>query len=125
MPHEAEPPKNVEAERCVLGAMLLNAKAIPEAVDVLGNGADENFFIDGHTHIFRAILRLYAIGTPVDMVTLTEALTEAGRLEAAGGVSYIAELTDAVPTSANVGHYAKIVRSAALRRSGWSGLPAG
>lgn len=100
----------------MLGAMLLNPDAVGTAVEVLRDDPAEIFYVDAHQHIFSGILTLSKDNVPVDMVTLTEVLTRDGTLEQSGGVSYIAELTDAVPTSANVEYYAKIVLEAALRR---------
>ena len=110
------PPQSVEAERSVLGAMLLNPEAVGTAVEVLRDDPADIFYVDAHQNIFGAILKLSRDNVPVDMVTLTEALTRDGALEKSGGAAYIAELTDAVPTSANVEYYAKIVLEAALRR---------
>ncbi|MCF6285016.1 MAG: replicative DNA helicase [Candidatus Hydrogenedentes bacterium] len=110
------PPQSIEAERSVLGAMLLNPDAVGTAVEILRDDPADIFYVDAHQHIFTGILSLARENVPVDMVTLTEALTREGSLEQSGGVSYIAELTDAVPTSANVEYYAKIVLEAALRR---------
>ncbi len=110
------PPQHVEAERSVLGSMLLNPDAVGTAVEILQDDPADIFYVDAHQHIFSGILSLARENVPIDMVTLTEALTRNGDLEKSGGVSYIAELTDAVPTSANVEYYAKIVLEAALRR---------
>jgi replicative DNA helicase len=110
------PPQHIDAERSVLGAMLLNPDAVGTAVEILRDDPAEIFYVDAHQHIFGGILALARENVPVDMVTLTEALTRDGTLEQSGGVSYVAELTDAVPTSANVEYYSKIVLEAALRR---------
>jgi len=110
------PPQSVEAERSVLGAMLLNSEAVGTAVEVLRDDPADIFYVDAHQHIFGGILKLSRDNVPVDMVTLTEVLSREGTLEKSGGATYIAELTDAVPTSANVEYYAKIVLEAALRR---------
>lgn len=110
------PPQNQDAERSVLGAMLLNPDAVGTAVEVLRDDPADTFYVEAHQHIFEAILSLARDNRPVDMLTLTDALARNGALEKAGGAAYIAELTDAVPTSANVEYYAKIVLDAALRR---------
>jgi len=110
------PPQNIEAERSVLGAMLLNPDAVGTAAQILRENPAELFYVEAHQHVYAGILSLSKSDTPVDMVTLTQALGQSGTLEKAGGAAYIAELPDAVPTSANVEHYAKIVLEAALRR---------
>ena len=100
----------------MLGSMLLNPDAVGTAVEVLRDDPADIFYIDAHQHIFGAILKLARDNTPIDMVTLTEAMSREGTLEQSGGAAYIAGLTDAVPTSANVEYYARIVLEAALRR---------
>lgn len=109
------PPQNTEAERAVLGSMLLNPDAIDKAIAILGESSDP-FYVAAHGHVYNAILNLYRDGDPVDMVTLTEAMVQSKTLEASGGVTYIAQFTDAVPTSAHVEHYAAIVAEMWRRR---------
>ncbi len=107
------PPQAVEAERAVLGAMLLGIEAIGKAVEVL----DETcFYRDANRRIFEAVISLYQKSEPVDLVTIREALKSAGNLEAVGGEIYLAELLDEVASSANVSHYARIVLESAIKR---------
>ena len=87
--------------------MLLNPDAVGTAVEVLRDDPADTFYVEAHQHIFEAILSLARDNRPVDMLTLTDALARNGALEKAGGAAYIAELTDAVPTSANVEYYAR------------------
>ena len=110
------PPQNIEAERSVLGAMLLNPDAVGTAVEVLREDAAGVFYVEAHRHIYAAMLSLFRKNVPVDPLTLTEELTRAGHLEEAGGASYIAELSGCVPTSANMAYYAQIVLDAAVMR---------
>jgi len=110
------PPQSIEAERSVLGAMLLNPDAGGAAIEILREKAADTFYIEAHQHVYEAILALFRRNTPVDSTTVYEQLVRNGTLEAAGGASYIADLTGAVPTSANVEHYARIVLEAALLR---------
>jgi len=110
------PPQSIEAERSVLGAMLLNPDAVGAAIEILRENAADTFYIEAHQHVYEAILALFRRNTPVDSTTVYEQLVRNGTLEAAGGASYIADLTGAVPTSANVEHYARIVLEAALLR---------
>ncbi len=107
------PPQAVEAERAVLGAMLLGIEAIGKAVEVL----DETcFYRDANRRIFEAVIALYQKSEPVDLVTIREALKSAGNLEAVGGEIYLAELLDEVASSANVSYYARIVLESAIKR---------
>lgn len=108
------PPQNIEAEQSVLGAILLDNEAINHALEIL---TDEDFYRDAHREIFRAMAALSDRNQPVDAITLTESLKTKGLLEQVGGVGYIAELADAVPTAANVAYYARIVREKAVLRS--------
>lgn len=111
------PPQNIEAERSVLGAMLLNPDAVGAGVEVLRDRAEEVFYHEPHQHLYEAIVQLFGRNQPVDAVTLLHQLSQSGKLEAAGGAAYIAELTRAVPTSANIEFYARIVLDCAVLRS--------
>lgn len=110
------PPQSLEAERCVLGAMLLNPDAVGTAIEVLRDRPEDIFYSERHQHIYAAALRLYRRNMPVDAVTLVEQLTRDEKLEAAGGIAYIGEVTGVVPTSANVEYYARIVLDASVLR---------
>jgi replicative DNA helicase len=107
------PPHSLEAEQSVLGAMLLDKEAVAAAAEVLRG---EDFYSDAHKEIFEAILDIYDNGTPVDLVTLAEALRQRGTLEAVGGGTYISDLSMSVPSTANVGYYIKIVEEKAILR---------
>jgi DnaB-like helicase N terminal domain/Protein of unknown function (DUF3987) len=106
-------PSNLDAERDVLGAILLNNKAIEE---VMGLNSDD-FFLDQHRRVFARMLAMNESQQPIDLTTLTEELNRHGDLEAAGGAAFIASLPDGFPKVSNVAHYAKIVREKALLRS--------
>ena len=110
------PPQNIDAERSVLGAMLLNPDAVGAAIEILRESGPDVFYAEAHQQIYDAIVALFRRNVPVDSVTLGEQLTRAGHLDSSGGYSYIAELTSAVPTSANVEYYAQIVLDAAVLR---------
>lgn len=111
---EKVPPQNLEAEIAVLGSMLIEEEAIGQAVEL----AKASFFYrDAHKKIFQAIVDLYSSNKAVDLVTLTEELKKKGALEEVGGAAYLTELTAAVPTAANVAHYAKIVKEKAILRN--------
>jgi replicative DNA helicase len=106
-------PHSLEAERSVLGAILLDNSALNTAVARL-RGAD--FYRDAHRRLFEAMLRLAEKKRAIDFVTLKDELGRGGDLEAAGGAAGLAALTDGVPRSANVEHYAGIVKDKAVLR---------
>ncbi|TDT50465.1 replicative DNA helicase [Fonticella tunisiensis] len=100
------PPHNIEAEQSVIGAMLLDKNAIADATEILKG---DEFYKQSHSILFNAIKEIYDKDEPVDMITLVELLRSRDQLDAVGGVSYISTLVTAVPTTANVKYYAKIV----------------
>jgi replicative DNA helicase len=104
----------MEAEQSVLGSMLLERDAIISATEYL---RAVDFYRDGHQKIFEAMVVLTERGEPVDLVTLVEELRVKNQLDAIGGMSYLTTLANAVPTSANVSYYARIVQEKALLRS--------
>ena len=107
-------PQNLEAERSVLGAILLDPAALSFVVPVLGQ---EDFFPDTHRRIYAAMLELSQRSAEIDVLTLKEELDRTGSVEKAGGASYLTALLDGVPDVGNVEHYARIVKEkATLRR---------
>lgn len=111
---EKVPPQNIEAEIATLGSMLLEEEAISYTSELIDRSY---FYNDSHKKIFQAMVELYSANKPVDLVTLTEELKKRGWLDEVGGPSYLAGLTTAVPTAANIEHYCKIVREKALLRN--------
>ncbi len=108
------PPQALDAERSVLGSMLLSRDAIAMAIQQLEDGA---FYREAHRKIWKAIVELFDRSEPVDMVTLVEELKRRKELEGVGGVTYLTTLDQFVATAGNVEHYCKIVREkATLRR---------
>lgn len=107
------PPHNVEAEQSVLGAMILDKEAVITATEMIRG---EDFYKEAHREIFEAIVDIYNRDEPVDLVTLSEELTQRQTLEAIGGISYMANLSEAVPTTTNVKYYAKIVEEKSILR---------
>jgi replicative DNA helicase len=107
------PPHNHEAEQSVLGAIFLEATALITASEIL---IPEDFYRISHQKIFQTMLYLSDQGKPIDVVTVTEELSSKKELEDVGGLSYLTELANAVPTAANVGHYAKIVEEKSILR---------
>ena len=106
-------PWSAEAEQAVLAAMLLDQDAALRAAELLD---DTMFYREAHRRLFRTMLALTERRVVIDHVTLNDELLRRGELEAAGGVDYLAELVDAVPTTANLEYHAKIVRDKAILR---------
>ncbi|GAA4282523.1 replicative DNA helicase [Brevibacterium daeguense] len=107
------PPQDMEAEQSVLGGMLLSKDAI---ADVVENLRGEDFYKPAHETIYDCVLDLYARGEPADAVTVANALSKSGDLARIGGAAYLHTLISSVPTAANAGFYANIVRERALLR---------
>jgi len=107
------PPQNVEAEQAVLGAILLDGEALLTAMERIQS---EDFYRVAHQRIFAAMVELSEENEPIDLVTLTARLQDKKQLEEIGGVSYLAELANSVPTAANVDYYAQIVEEKSLLR---------
>ena len=107
-------PQNVEAEAGVLGSLLIDPEAMAQVAEFLN---PEDFYRESHRVIYEAAQDLYEGGTPADLITLIDELQRRGKLDEAGGPSYVSSLANQVPTSANVESYARIVeRTAILRR---------
>ncbi|MDT8435369.1 MAG: replicative DNA helicase [Gemmatimonadota bacterium] len=106
-------PWSEEAEISVLSAMLIDGDAVARAVEMVDDGA---FHREAHRRAFRAMLRLYARGEVIDVVTLSDELKSAGELEGAGGMAYLARLVDAVPTAANIEYHCRILKDKAVLR---------
>jgi replicative DNA helicase len=113
LPAAAVPPQNIEAEEAVLGAMLLSESAIGAVTEIIDAS---DYYRGSHGTIHRACLGLWAKGEPVDAITLANELEERGELEQIGGAARIAELAALVSATANVEHYARIVKEAATLR---------
>ena len=101
------PPHSVEAERAVLGALLIEPAAINEVIG-LGLSPDD-FYRQSHARVFRAILGLYEKGDRPDLITLVEELTKSGDLESVGGQTELSRLFEYAVTAANLEHHSRIV----------------
>ncbi|NLZ34042.1 MAG: replicative DNA helicase [Clostridiales bacterium] len=106
-------PQSLEAEQSVIGSMIIDKEAISKALEKLN---EEDFYRDGHKVIFRAIKEMYSEDMAVDLVTLLEYLKSTEKLEKAGGVTYISEVTSSVITTANLDAYIKIVEDKSMLR---------
>jgi len=111
---ERKLPHNLEAERSVLGAILLDNEAFHPAIEILDSA---DFFLDSHRRLFTRMIGLSEENRAIDLITLHEELDRAGELEAAGGSAYLSSLVDGVPRVSNVEHYARIVKQKALLRN--------
>ena len=107
------PPQDLAAEQSVLGGMMLSKDAIADVVEVV-RGHD--FYRPAHELVFDTVLDLYGRGEPADAVTVSAELQKRGELGRVGGAPYIHTLLQSVPTAANAGYYAKIVRETAILR---------
>jgi replicative DNA helicase len=107
-------PNNLDAERSILGAILLDNNALNTAIEAL---KAEDFFLPQHRHVFQQMMALGEAQHAIDLVTLTEELHRVGELEAAGGAPYLASLVDGVARVSNVEHYARIVKEKAMLRN--------
>ena len=104
----------MEAERSVLGAMLLDTDALDQMIEQL---MPEDFYVAAHSAIFAAMRDTRMAGDAVDLITLTNRLERSGKLESIGGMVYLTELMNFVPTAANVSYYAEIVEEHSMQRS--------
>ena len=107
------PPHNQEAEQSVIGAIFLEPQALITAAEIL---QFEDFYRVAHQKIFQTMNRLSDQGKPIDVITVTEELASKKELEDVGGLSYLTEIANSVPTAANIAHYARIVEEKALLR---------
>src|SRR5262250_3128453 len=107
-------PHNLEAERSVLGAILLHNDAFNLAAEVIDSG---DFFRDAHRRIFDRMVKLSERSGAIDLVTLKDELSRSGELDDVGGPAYIAALVDGVPRSMNVEHYARIIKEKSTLRN--------
>lgn len=111
---ERVPPQNLEAEQSLLGALLLDKDAILKVADRIG---PHDFYADNHRLIYEAVQDLYRRHEPIDLLSLSNLLSERNELERIGGRTYLVHLSNAVPTASHVVHYANIVtKKATLRR---------
>lgn len=107
------PPHSDDAERSLLGAMMLEREAVMMAVEML---SPDDFYSAVHKALFEAMCALYAGGRPVDLVTMTEELNRRGMMEGIGGLPYLASLSRSMPSAANAQAYARIVEEKSILR---------
>ena len=107
------PPHDTDAEKSVLGALLIDKDAVVKIVEFLRH---KHFYKSAHEYIYQAILNLYETREPADLITVPGELKKLGVLEDCGGVAYLTELVNFVPTAANIEAYAKLIKADAMRR---------
>lgn len=107
------PPNNIDAEKSVLGAVLVSPDALLDIIDII---RPDDFYRKDHETIFSAMMDLFNANRPIDVVTVTEKLSSLGVLDKVGGIPYLGSLADEVPLASNAPQYARIVAEKALQR---------
>lgn len=107
------PPQNLEAEQAVLGAILLDSDSLVTAMERI---TSDDFYRTSHQRIFESMIELAEENEPIDLITLTARLQTKQQLEEIGGIKYLSELANAVPTAANIDYYAQIVEEKSMLR---------
>src|SRR3989344_8802782 len=108
------PPQNLDAEKALLGSIMLRPDGLSEVLDVITEAV---FYSGRHRLIWQAMVELGTKNIPIDLLSLSSRLTEKSELEAAGGSAYLAEIVASVPSSTNLKHYAEIIQKKHLMRS--------
>ncbi|MBR8741406.1 replicative DNA helicase [Nocardiopsis sp. MG754419] len=111
--YERTPPHDIQAEQSVLGGMLLSKDAISQVVEIIRSA---DFYRPAHQIIYESVVDLFSRGEPVDAISVNAELTKRGEATRVGGAPYLHTLTEAIPTAANAGYYAKIVSDRAVLR---------
>ncbi|GEM00303.1 replicative DNA helicase [Cellulomonas terrae] len=111
--YDRTPPQDLDAERSVLGGMMISKDAIADVVEQI-RGTD--FYRPAHEVVYDAIIDLYGRGEPADAITVADELTKRGEIQRIGGAPYLHTLISSVPTAANAGYYARIVRERSVLR---------
>jgi replicative DNA helicase len=107
------PPQSVDSEKAVLGSIMLRPGAIHEINDIINS---DSFYASKHSQIYKVMLELSSKGEPIDILTLSHKLTERSLIDQVGGSNYLSELTNSVPASTNIKHYADIVNKKHILR---------
>lgn len=107
------PPQARDFEEAVLGAVMIEDKAIDDVIEFL---TEDAFYVEAHQKIFRAIRKLYEAEAPIDLLTVREQLKKTGDLEAAGGDYFLATLTNKIGSAANLEYHARIVAQKYIQR---------
>ncbi|RMD53324.1 MAG: replicative DNA helicase [Nitrospirae bacterium] len=108
------PPQNIEAEKSVIASILIENETLSKAIEIL---TPEDFYKTSHKIIFRSMIDLYERNEPIDLITLTDYMSNKGMLESVGGATYLSEIISEVPTAANISYYCKIVKEKSILRT--------
>lgn len=111
-----QPPQDLEAEMSLLGGILLDPPTVGQVLQIIPREESASFYRPDHRMIYEAVVDLYDQAKPCDAITLRDELQRRGQLEQVGGVNYLVELTESVPSAANVEYYARIVRDKHMLR---------
>ncbi|MEI8249060.1 MAG: replicative DNA helicase [Candidatus Taylorbacteria bacterium] len=107
------PPQSLEAEKALLGSVMIRSEVMHDIVDHIG---EHSFYSNQHKLVWSTLMDLHSKGTPIDLLSVSSRLKEKGHLEQAGGMTYLTELINVVPSSTNANHYAEIVEKKHLLR---------
>jgi len=107
------PPQNIDSEKALLGSIMLRPEVIYDVLDIIN---EDCFYSEKHRIVFRAMLDLFAKKEPIDLLTVASQLKEQKQLDQIGGTTFLTELVETVPSSANAEHYAKIVHKKYMMR---------
>lgn len=107
------PPQNIEAEKALLGSVMIRGEVMHDLVDIIH---ENSFYSSQHKAVWSVLLELHSKGNPIDMLSVSARLKEKGLLEQAGGMTYLTELINTVPSSTNASHYAEIVEKKHVMR---------
>lgn len=116
-----EMPHNIEAERAVIGALMVNASVMNTIVNIL---KPADFYFDNNREIYKSALELFDDGSPIDIVTLSHNLSMHDRLNAVGGMEYLTGLASSISTTQNITNYCDIIRDKSVQRQLITGLDA-
>lgn len=110
------PPQSIEAEMSLLGSMLLEREAIGEVLQVIRPGHEDRFYREDHRLLYKLLIDLYEANKPIDLVVVRDELEKRGLISSVGGVEYLVQLAESVPSAVNATHYARIVHDKAMLR---------
>lgn len=107
------PPQAIDLEQAVLGAMMLEKNAVTDTIDIL---KPSSFYDPKHQYIYNAVRELFGSSSPIDLLTVVNKLKENGELEAAGGVTYISQLTSRIASTAHIEFHARVIAEKHIKR---------
>ena len=111
--HFRTPPQNIDAEKALLGSIMLRPVSLLEIIDSI---SEDDFYVQKHKLIYRSMIELSRIGDPIDLVSVAEKLQAMNLLDQSGGISYLNDVANTVPNATNIEYYAKIVSGKSVLR---------